>query len=67
MTVMVPTVRWGSNMTKKEDVAVQALEEIVRLDFQRNEDGTNNLFSGAIRFVTAWLIARAALEKLKGL
>ena len=54
-------------MTKKEDVAVQALEEIVRLDFQKNADGTTNFFSAAPRFVTAWLIARAALDKMKGL
>jgi hypothetical protein len=50
---------------KKEDIAVRALEEIVRLDFNRNEDGSTNLYSGAPNFVRAWLFAREALDKLK--
>jgi hypothetical protein len=54
-------------VSKREDTAVRALEEIVRLDFNRNEDGSNNLYSGAARFVTAWLLAREALDKMKGM
>lgn len=50
---------------KKEDVAVRALEEIVRLEFNRNEDGSTNFYSGATRFVTAWLLAREALDKMR--
>ncbi len=54
-------------MTKKEDTAIRALEEIVRLDFERNEDGTTNFYSGAPRFVRAWLLAREALDKIERL
>lgn len=52
-------------LSKREDVAVRALEEIVRLDFQKNPDGSTSFYSGAPRFVTAWLFAREALDKLK--
>jgi hypothetical protein len=54
-------------MTKKEELAIRALEEIVRLDFNRNDDGSNNFYSGAPRFVAAWLFAREALDKIERL
>lgn len=38
-----------------------ALEEIGAMDFDRNDDGRRNLYSGATLFIRAWLKARAAL------
>jgi hypothetical protein len=41
-----------------------ALEAIRALDFKKNPDGSNDLYSGAGQFVRAWLIADAALKLL---
>lgn len=43
----------------------EALKEIMALDFAKDEKGRDDFYSGAPRFVSAWLKADAALAKLR--
>jgi hypothetical protein len=50
---------------KPERIAISALRRIQDIDFDKQDDGRNDLYSGPKCFVKSWLIANRALQRIR--